>query len=41
VEIPAYVNVPDFLKIGIFAIVFIFLANKFMDKVGFDLKDSI
>ena len=32
---PAYVNIPDFIKIGLMAWLFIWLANKAMQKAGF------
>ena len=31
---PAIFNVADFLKIGILAFVFIFIANRVLDKTG-------
>lgn len=31
---PAIVNIPDFVKIGVMAWAFIFLVNKGLDKAG-------
>lgn len=31
---PAIVNVPDFLKIGLMAVLFIWAVNKGLDKLG-------
>ena len=33
---PAYFNVADFVKIGVLAMIFIWLANKGLRKMGLD-----
>lgn len=33
---PGFVNIPDFIKIGLMAYAFIWLANRALSKVGMD-----